>query len=232
MPNWLKALTVVVMLALPSFALAGEGHRDAPVPFPALHDQGEFKQHDAAYMVCRTPEVAAELAPLVREEFVQQFMIASMAGLCLQTPIPIPIWIDTVEWCGKDNDGANLCVVGVHNEMGEKAYGWYIGTRKEIESRFPLKESGAQDVWRPSLWTPRPLGHIDLWVLDDETFEARAVAYGQEPTIGAFATWGTLNQAIFTRTSTTHLIGHELRHIDERRDFHAGRSGARSGPID
>jgi len=168
---------------------------------------------------------------MVGEEFRNEFRIMVAGALCVQTGVPVMVWIDEVIWCGVETMGRELCVIRVHNSSDEVGYAWHVGDKEAIEEFYRLS-TAAQARWKPNLWTPRAVGHVDLWVLDDEEFEQVAKGYGWAPTIGAFALWGSAAQAIFTRTSTTHLIGHELRHIDERQDYHAGPSGAAGRPID
>lgn len=78
--------------------------------------------------------------------------------------------------------------------------------------------------WRPDLWISKGLpGPVDLWVLADAKFDKKALKYLSRTNAGAFSVWADKfwrRDAIYVRTSHLHLIQHEIRHLETKRDFH------------
>jgi hypothetical protein len=84
------------------------------------------------------------------------------------------------------------------------------------------------EPWEPDLNTicGRSAPYL-VYVLESPEFEAMAMKYGHDSEIGAFAIWGQAwwkRDIIVLRPTTLHLIGHELRHIQEGH-FHEDHRG-------
>ncbi len=80
-----------------------------------------------------------------------------------------------------------------------------------------------------TITTPKPLklwqpteGHTILHWLPGDKFEAAARLHGYSPGIGAFAVWGRWwkKDEIYLHANRVDLLVHEMRHIEEQRNFH------------
>ena len=86
-----------------------------------------------------------------------------------------------------------------------------------------IKGPTIDDVTPLDLWVAKPMQGISLHILSKKAFRTMAATYGMSDKVGAFAVWKWWQRTIYVMPHTLHLIPHEIRHLQERRNFHSDK---------
>ena len=73
-----------------------------------------------------------------------------------------------------------------------------------------------------NLWLPKPMRRINLHIVSKKDFRIAALQNRIDPNKGGFAVWSWWRNDIYVMPHTLHLIPHEIRHLQERKNFNSG----------